>query len=235
MIIPVKPVPVRLSIMCSSVSSVQNNIHQFDIDKLYEERNSNSYELVWFISGNPTEPMYSKDYVFGMSAGKPTNILFWIYDKFGNPYYVNIQKGGSVLVSTQPMPGNWQNQIASSIETVTIPSYINASGLSANTYTVGYSSDRLCVEFYDEGTASFLFSVWAVGDTTGNAEQVFCTKVPSKDFLAKSTPSLFTVTKDSSNSNLYYIACKTSGYTTTLNVTKIIDTSGGSVSLYMEA
>lgn len=232
MIIPAKPEIVRLTINASTVSSTQSNIHNYDIEKLFEERSWNTYELQFYVTNNVI-PYYSSKYTFGFYNNKPENITFYFTESNGTPRYIVIKKGGSVLVGTDSMPSAWQESITQNIPYY-VQDYLATDGLSSNTYTVGYSSERLCVEFFDEGTGSFLFSVWAVGDTTGNAEQIFCTKVPTKNFLAKSTPSLFTVTQDSENTNLYYIACKTSGYTTTLNVTKIIDTTGGSVGLYME-
>lgn len=232
MSIPVKPEKVRLTINASTVSSTQTNVHDYDIDKLFEERAWNSYELQFYVSNNVI-PFYSSDYIFTFNNYKPESILFYYRDSSNVRKYIVIKKGGSVLVGNEALPSSWMNDV-NSIAQYTVQDYLATDGLSQNTYTVGYSSERLCVEFFDEDQGSFLFSVWAVGDTTGNAEQVFCTKVPNKNFLAKSTPSLFTVTQDSTNTNLYYIACKTSGYTTTLNVTKIIDTTNGSVGLYLE-
>lgn len=238
MIIPVKPVKVRLTLQWGSSSLNASSIqHNFDIKKMYAERNSYNYELCIITSGYGYQHI-SSSYIAYESGGR-TYLCFLLNDNNGVLWRAVLIDTGTGSLSKIPygaeLPdpyaydNNWFLMVKDGEFSIDRPS------LTANTYTVGYSSERLCVEFYDENSASFLFSVWAVGDTTGNAEQVFCTKVPSKNFVAKSTPSLFTVTQDSENQNLYYIACKTSGYTTTLNVTPIIDTTTGSgVGIYQE-
>ena len=238
MIIPVKPVKVRLTLQWgASALSPSALQHEFDIRKMYAERNSFDYELCIITSGYGYQHI-SSSYIVYESDGH-AYLCFLLNDNNGTLWRAVLIDTGAGSLSQIPYGADIPDPSAYDdnwlLTTKDGEFSIEPPSLTANTYTVGYSSERLCVEFLDEGTASFLFSVWAVGDTTGNAEQVFCTKVPSKDFLAKSTPSLFTVTKDSSNTNLYYIACKTSGYTTTLNITPIIDTTNGSgVQIYQE-
>lgn len=226
MIIPIQPVPVRVSINTQYLTSSSYAQTDIDVDKMILEADSNLYELN--LCYETTSLYRSVTY----NVHKSSRAISWLIMVQNDWFFATLNASNKRLTFYKvPTMDADQVQAIAGAQTQEV---LNSSGLSVNTYTVGYSSERLCVEFFDEATASFLFSVWAVGDTTGNAEQVFCTKVPSKNFLAKSTPSLFTVTQDSENTNLYYIACKTSGYTTTLNVTKIIDTSGGLVSLYME-
>lgn len=231
MIIPVSPIPVRIALETQTFSNNTYVTHDIDVTALIENVNSAQYELQLCYG---TTSLYRSS-VYHVS--KYANSITFYFMVGQEMVSATLSASNNRCVFNKVSIGLDQNEVMNLIyassEDVN-DGYLESHGLASNTYTVGYSSERLCVEFLDEGTASFLFSVWAVGDTTGNAEQVFCTKVPSKNFLAKSTPSLFTVTQDSENTNLYYIACKTSGYTTTLNVTKIIDTSYDQVSIYME-
>ena len=244
MIITPSPEIVRLTVMQSSSSS--NNItHDYDIRHLFENSDKCKYELVYYSYSSivgTNIPVYCDDYFFDKGSNNSLAIVFAPVIVGQSKMLVRLNENKTVVYTSYN--GTYSDQLyIESIASQQINGALQNKGLSGNTYTVGYSSGRLVVDFSNdvdyELSGSYLFSVWAVGDTTGNAEQVFCTKVPSKNFLAKSTPSLFTVTQDSENTNIYYIACKTSGYTTTLNVTKIIDTSqesgsGSGVSLYME-
>ena len=239
MIITPSPEIVRLPVMM--VNAYTNNIkHDYDIEKLYENINKYKYELVFYSNSEFTNPKYGNEYYF--DVGSNLALVFAPVTVGQSKMLVRLNKNKTVTYASYSMPYSdvlfIQQQAKNQYN-----SEMSDNGLTRNTYTVGYSSGRLVVDFTadaeNEMNGSYLFAVWAVGDTTGNAEQVFCTKVPSKNFVAKSTPSLFTVTQDSVDTNIYYIACKTSGYTTTLNVTKIIDTTTeafgySGVTLYME-
>lgn len=244
MIITPSPEIVRLTVMQSSTSAT-NITHDYNIRQLFENRDKCKLELVFYSysqNASTNIPVYCDDYHFDIGSNNSIGIVFSPVVVGQSTMLVRLNENKSVVYTSYT--GTYSNQLyIENLASQQINGTLQNKGLSGNTYTVGYSSNRLVVDFsndvdYEIG-GSYLFGVWAVGDTTGNAEQVFCTKVPSKNFLAKSTPSLFTVTQDSENTKIYYIACKTSGYTTTLNVTKIIDTSlesgyGSGVSLYME-